>query len=214
MDDFANPLLKWHKKYHRDYPWRKDTSPYKIMIAEFMLQRTRADQVVPVYLKFLEKYPDVKSLAKSKITDVEILLKPLGLYWRAAHFKKAAQYILKEHGGKVPSTKSELLKIPGIGDYVAGAILAVSFNKSTAIVDSNIARVINRYYGLGFQGEIRRKKKIVELSSELFEHSGPDKILFALIDFSALVCTPLNPKHCKCPLRKTCKYFIQINLGH
>jgi A/G-specific adenine glycosylase len=178
------------------------------MIAEFMLQRTRADQVVPVYLDFLKKYPDIESLANSKIDDVKNLLKPLGLYWRSAHFKKAAQYIIKEHGGKVPSTKNELLKNPGVGDYVAGAILAVSFKKSIAIVDSNIARVINRYYGLELQGEIRRKKKIVDISSRLFEHHNPDMLLFALIDFSAIVCTPSNPKHDTCPLSKTCKYVL------
>lgn len=173
-----------------------------------MLQRTKADQVVPVYDDFLKNYPDIKSLSKAYIADIARIIRPLGLHWRSAHFIKAAEYIIREYNGNIPFSKEELLKIPGVGDYVAGVILAVAFSKNTSIVDSNIARVLNRYFGLGLTGEIRRNKKIVELSDELFSlcNCKPKELLFAIIDFSALICTPLNPKHEICPLKDDCKF--------
>lgn len=208
MKFFREALLKWHKKNNRSYPWREETSPYKIMIAEFMLQRTRADQVASVYSSFLRQYPDVKSLSEADIDDVKQLLKPLGLFWRAMHFIKAANYIKVNFKSRYPSIKEELLTIPGIGDYAAGAILAVSFKKPSPIVDSNIARVLNRYMGLELTGEIRRKKEIIEVSSELFNYKTPKKVLFAIIDFGAIVCTPVNPKHENCPVKASCLYYI------
>ncbi len=210
MEDLVTLILKWHKDNYRIYPWRNESSSYKIMIAEFMLQRTRADQVVPVYIHFINKYPDINSLAEANLSDINLLLKPLGLYWRSSHFKKAAEYIIKEYKGLIPTEKEELLKIPGVGDYVAGAILTVAYLKKTCVIDSNIARVINRFFGLGLTGEIRRKREIKELSCKLFNHPDSRSILFAIIDFSALICTSQNPKHEKCPLNNSCKYYRNI----
>jgi A/G-specific adenine glycosylase len=104
-----------------------------------------------------------------------------------------------------------LLKIPGVGDYVAGVILAVSFSKKVPIVDSNIARVLNRYFGMDLEGEIRRNKKIVKKADELFSHCNcePKELLFAIIDFSALVCTPLNPRHEICPFKDDCRLYLK-----
>ncbi|CAJ37599.1 DNA glycosylase [Methanocella arvoryzae] len=210
MGEIIKNLLNWHKKNYRPYPWRNVSSPYMVMIAEFMLQRTRADQVVPVYNQFLKKYPDVDQLAEADIEDIKATLKPLGLYWRANHFKMAAEYIQRTFSGNIPDNKEDLKNIPGVGDYAAGAILAVAFRKKSCIVDSNIARVLNRYYGLGLNGEIRRKKEIVELACQLFNHKEPNKILFAIIDFSAIVCTPVNPKHGICPLKNNCLYYKNL----
>jgi A/G-specific adenine glycosylase len=215
MEKLNTALLSWRKNNNRTYPWRKESSAYKIMIAEFMLQRTRSDQVVPVYINFLNKYPDIKSLSKADIADIAEIIKSLGLHWRSAHFKKAAEYIIAEYNGIIPSTREELLKIPGVGDYVAGVILAISFFKKVPIVDSNIARVLNRYFGMDLEGEIRRNKKIVEKADKLFSHCNcePKELLFAIIDFSALVCTPLNPKHEICPFKDDCRLYIK-NMIH
>ena len=162
---------------------------------------------MPIYLEFIERYPNLQSLSDGNEENIKEILKPLGLFWRATHFKKAAQYIIKEYGGIIPSDKDDLLKIPGVGDYISGAILAVSFSKSTNIVDSNIARVLNRYCGLKLSGEIRRNKKINCISKELFEQSSSKKILFAIIDFSASICTPSNPKHEICPMKNCCEFY-------
>ncbi len=216
MSNFAKNIIENRHLYKRDFIWRYEKDPYEIMIAEFMLQRTKADQVVPVYVNFLKEYPDIKSLSAADIADVSKIIRPLGLHWRSAHFKKSAEYILAEYNGNIPSTREELLKIPGVGDYVAGVILAVSFSKKVPIVDSNIARVLNRYFGMDLEGEIRRNKKIVKKADELFSHCNcePKELLFAIIDFSALVCTPLKPKHEICPFNDECKFYIKtLQLG-
>jgi A/G-specific adenine glycosylase len=211
MSNISQKLIENHHLYKRDFRWRHTKDPYEIMIAEFMLQRTKADQVVPVYVNFLKKYPDIKILSKADIKDIAKIIISLGLHWRSAHFKKSAEYIIAEYNGIIPSTREELLKIPGVGDYVAGVILAISFFKKVPIVDSNIARILNRYFGMDLEGEIRRNKKIVEKADKLFSHCNcePKELLFAIIDFSALVCTPLNPKHEICPFKDDCKLYIE-----
>jgi A/G-specific adenine glycosylase len=211
MKGLREELLLWHKGNNRSFPWRIELDPYKIMIAEFMLQRTRAEQVVPVYYKFMDKYPDITTLSSSNIEELREVLKPLGLYWRTEHFQKAALYIIDKYCGTIPSNRDELLDIPGVGEYVAGAILAVAFSKRAPIIDSNIARVLNRIYGLELKGEIRRKKQIVELSTDLFDYYNPKEILFSIIDLSASICTPTNPKHDICPLKTRCKYYKTVH---
>ena len=198
-------LFLWHKKNYRDFPWRHTKDPYGIMIAEFMLHRTKAEQVVPVYLEFIEKYPDIGTLAKANPKDIKKVTEHLGLHWRAKHFSEAAKYIIENHNGKFPEDYDKLREMPGAGEYVAGAISTVCFNKPTPVVDSNIARFASRYFGLNLFGEIRRKKEIVELSGKLFEYKNPGKLLFAILDFTSLICKPLKPLCDKCPLKNDCK---------
>lgn len=203
-------VIKNHKVFIRDFLWRYQPDPYRIMIAEFMLQRTRAEQVEPVYKKFLQQYPDIFSLSKGRIKSIEKYTSSLGLHKRAPNFINAAKYILKNFKGKYPETRKELLTIPGVGDYVAGAIMAVCFNNADYVIDSNIARFINRFYGLKLSGEIRRKKIILENAKELFQVKNQREFLFALLDFTALICKPIKPLCPGCPLNKGCKYFPQI----
>ena len=200
-------LFLWHKKNHRDFPWRHTKDPYRIMIAEFMLHRTKAEQVVPVYLEFIEKYSDIETLAKANLEDIKKVTEHLGLHWRAKHFSEAAKYIIENHNGEFPEDYGKLREIPGAGEYGAGAISTVCFNKPAPVVDSNIARFINRYFGLNLSGEIRRKKKIVELSAKLFEYEDPGTLLFAIVDFTSLICKPVKPLCGKCPLKNDCKYI-------
>ena len=171
-----------------------------------MLQRTRAEQVEPIYKRFINRYPTVVSLSKAKTKDVAQFTKHLGMHWRAKHFIAAAKFIIQEYTGRIPSNREKLLAIPGVGEYVAGAILTVAFQKPEWVTDSNIARFLNRYHGLGLQGEIRRKKMIVELSKQFFHHRNPRKLLFSILDFTALVCLPRNPLCQSCPLKRKCKY--------
>jgi A/G-specific adenine glycosylase len=174
------------------------------MIAEFMLHRTRAEQVVPIYEAFIEKYPDVESLANADVEKIEKVTEHLGLHWRSAHFIKAARYVMDNYNGEFPHNRKDLLKIPGIGDYVAGAILTICYNKPEYVLDSNIARFINRYYGLNLEGEIRRKKKIVDLAKKLFDTRESGTFLFAILDLTFKVCKPRNPQCNNCPLVASC----------
>lgn len=204
---YTKILFKWYQLNNRFFPWRHTKDPYKIMIAEFMLHRTRAEQVVPVYEKFIKKYYDIYSLSRARGQDIKKVTEHLGLHWRYAHFIKAARFIVKKYNGNFPDTANELLKIPGIGEYIAGAILAVCFNRKYPVVDVNIARFINRFYGLNLHGEIRRKKGIVKIAGQLFNIEKPGKFLFAIIDFTSLICKPRLPYHRICPLKNTCQYI-------
>jgi A/G-specific adenine glycosylase len=180
------------------------------MIAEFMLHRTRAEQVVPVYEAFIEKYPIVDCLADADEKEIEKVTEHLGLHWRSTHFIKAARYIMENFDGELPDNREDLLKIPGVGDYVTGAILTVCFRKPEYVVDSNIARFINRFYGLNLRGEIRRKRKIIECSKQLFNTRYPGILLFAILDFTYKLCKPQHPDCSNCVLNNSCKYFCKI----
>ena len=199
-------IRKWYKTNKRDFPWRHIKDPYKIMIAEFMLHRTKAEQVAPVYQNFIKKYPDLTSLADADEKEIKKVTEHLGLHWRSEHFIKAARFVVDNYKGKFPEERDELSKIPGVGEYVSGAILTVCFNKPEWVVDSNIARFINRFYDLKLKGEIRRKKEIVNISTKLFQCDKPGEFLFSIIDFTSLVCKPVNPLCAGCPLKIHCKY--------
>lgn len=199
-------LLSFYTEYGRTFPWRDTRDPYRIMIAEFMLQRTRANQVVPVYNHFLEKYPDVFSLSRACLEDIKDLLYSLGLHWRAHYFIKAARYIVDKLNGVFPSEREKLIQIPGVGNYVAGVILVVAYNRPEYVIDSNIARFINRFFGLELKGEIRRKRKVKEISKKMFLNDNPKKILFSVLDFTSLVCIPQKPKCGICYLISNCKF--------
>jgi len=200
-------IIQWFNYHGRDFPWRHTKNPYKIMIAEFMLHRTKAEQVVPVYLEFIKKYPDVYTLAAADFDDIKKVTAHLGLHWRSKHFITAAKYVVEKCNGKFPDEYDELKKIPGVGDYIAGAIMVVCFNKPAPVVDSNIARFINRYWNLGFKGEVRRKKEIVKIAEKLFNNNEPGKFLFAIVDFTALICKPLKPDCLNCPVKTDCTFF-------
>lgn len=206
MNGVSKKLIEKHYLYKRDFFWRHTKDPYKIMIAEFMLHRTKAEQVAPIYQDFLKKYQNVKALACADIEEVSLVTKHLGLHWRAAHFIDACRFIEDKYKGIFPETREKLLEIPGVGDYVTGAILTICYRKPEYVIDSNIARFINRYYGLHLSGEIRRKKIIIEKAKELFRFEEPDKLLFAILDFTALVCKPRNPDCMNCFLRKSCAF--------
>jgi A/G-specific adenine glycosylase len=181
------------------------------MIAEFMLHRTKANQVVPIYADFLRKYPSISYLSVAKKSDIKKVTKHLGLHWRADHFIEAAKFVVENFNGKFPDDSEKLLTIPGIGSYIAGAISTVCFNKPYPVVDSNIARFINRYYDLSLEGEIRRKKEIINIADILFKVNYPGQFLFAIIDFTSLVCKPISPDCINCSLKTRCGYNTTIN---
>jgi len=200
-------LFMWHKDNYRDFPWRHTKDPYKIMIAEFMLHRTRADQVVPVYQEFIKKYPDIDSLAGADPIEVNKVTEKLGLHWRGRHFTDAAIFIKDKFKGRIPDSRDKLLSVSGIGEYIAGAILTIVFNKKEWVIDSNIARFLNRFYGLNLSGELRRKRKIIEISKSIYQSSRSGQLTFALLDFTGLICKPIKPVCNFCILKMKCNYW-------
>lgn len=199
-------LIHWYLKNGRDFPWRHTYDPYKIMIAEFMLHRTRAEQVVPVYNNFIEKYPDIFALTKAEENDIKKFTLNHGLHWRYRHFTEASRYISENLKGVIPENYRDLKKIPGVGEYISCAISIIAFNKPAPVVDSNIARFFNRFFDLNFKGEFRRKKRIIEKSSEFFNTDNCRNLLFALIDFCNIICKPRDPECNFCSINKLCEY--------
>jgi len=204
LKEVRQTIIEWHYKSGRDFPWRNTKDPYKIMIAEFMLHRTKPEQVVPVYREFIKKYPDVHSLAEADPENIKNVTRHLGLHWRSKHFLESAKFIVNRCNGQFPDKCDELREIPGVGEYIAGAIMVVVFRKPVSVVDSNIARFINRFWDLRLSGEIRRKKEIVRIAEKLFDCDNPGKFLFAMVDFTTFICKPRNPECKNCSLKGIC----------
>ena len=206
--------MKWFDKNGRNYPWRKEKNSYKILVAEVMLQRTRVEQVLPVYLSFIRRFPTVKSLAGASISDISEYVKKLGLFWRSKLISKMAGTILSDYGGKVPEERKELLKIPGVGDYIADAMISFAFNGKRTVVDSNVIRLVSRFFGIEVKGEMRRKKSFVDFCQKLSNDLNVEdvkRLNWAIIDHSAAVCKP-KPCCVKCPLSSGCHYFNERGL--
>ena len=200
-------ILEWWYKNRRDYPWRHERDPYRILIAEIMLQRTKADQVMPVYLEFLRKYPTIKELAKAKLEDIEYFFGKLGLRWRAKRVLEMAKYVAGKLDGRLPDKREELLKIPMIGEYMADAILSFAYGKDVAVVDANVVRVIERLLCIKPRGEARRDPRFRSIANMMLPKGKAREYNWAIIDFAALICTPRNPKCSTCPLKNDCCFY-------
>ena len=204
---FRRKLLTWFRTNARDYPWRNTNDPFKLLIAEMMLRRTRADQVENVYINLFNKYPDVGSIAQAKPEDLMTLLYPLGLRWRVPAFQEVAQILVNKYDCKVPKDRTQLNDLPGVGEYVAGAVLSIAFNQKEWMVDSNIVRVFKRYFGFVTNKDGRRDKFLIHTAQKYVSSNNPRESNLAILDFAAIICTAKNPQHNLCPLKRSCMYF-------
>lgn len=200
-------LLRWFRTSARTFPWRYDTNPYHVLIAEMMLRRTQARQVVPVYSKFIKRYPDIESLDAAPVEEVASLLYPLGLSWRVNNFKMLAREILVRHQGIVPRERDALLALTGVGSYVADAVRCFAFNEIAVIMDTNTVRIAARYFGFDYNPESRRRKPVIAAVSRLVNHQEPAKSNYALLDIAATVCRARDPIHEQCPLASQCAFY-------
>lgn len=206
-------LFKWHEGAARPFPWRYDPDPYHVLMAEMMLRRTQARQVIAAYQAFVNRYPTVADLDQAPTGEVLELLKPLGLSWRAANFKVLAHEIMTRHGGTVPREREALLSLTGVGAYVADAVRCFAFDEVAALVDTNTVRVAARYYGFDYNQESRRRSAVIKAVASLVEPEQSSRSNYALLDFAARVCTSRNPDHEKCPLTSQCIYFSRTWQG-
>jgi len=205
---FRSKIMHWFDSKGRDYPWRETSDPFKVLVAEMMLRRTKADQVKTVYDRLFAEYPDVEAMAKAEDEKLEQILYPLGLKWRMPAFSLVAREVREKYECKVPETREELTTLPGVGEYVAGAVLSVAYGKKEWIVDSNIVRVFRRYFGVKTSKEGRRDKHVVEMARVYSSGRNPRKANLAILDFTALVCTPKSPNCERCPLSMSCQYAL------
>lgn len=201
-------LLMWGEQNLRKFPWRETSDPYKIVIAEVMLHRTRADQVKDIYEKFILKYPDFESIVKAGREAIKADLRSLGLFWRADLLYDMAVEVVVKYGGKLPLDRKKLMAMPGVGNYISAAILCFGYNLPEPVLDTNTVRVLGRIFGLKITDSSRRSKLYYNVMHDLVNFWDSRTISFALIDFANAVCISGEKPRCEiCTLRDICKFY-------
>ncbi len=204
----SSQLISWYQFNKRELPWRETKDPYRIWLSEIILQQTRINQGLPYYLKFIEKYPDVRSLALAREEEVMKLWQGLGYYSRARNMHATAQHIYQENQGRFPGRYSELIKLKGIGTYTAAAIASFAFSEAKAVLDGNVFRFLSRYFGIQTAIDSTGGKKQFEaLAQELIDHKHPDIYNQAIMEFGSIQCKPQNPDCNICMFRTECIAF-------
>ena len=202
---FLKNLLSWYENNKRDFPWRRTEDPYEILIAELMLQKTQAASVVKVYGSFLKKYSNIRSLYDAKRDELENELQDLGLFRRRARdLKRIAENLVENN--EIPKIKKELLELPGIGNYMANAILCFAFGEKIPIVDANVGRIISRFFKFEVKSAPSRDKGLFLFLNELIPDNARD-FNYALLDFGALICKAQKPSCEECSLKSECSYY-------
>ena len=208
-------LLAWYRRHQRQLPWRGSGDPYCIWVSEIMLQQTRIATVVPYYARFVDRFPDVGTLARARRGDVLAAWAGLGYYRRARLLHEAAGVVVREHAGQVPSDPRAFAALPGVGRYTLGAVLSMGFGHSLPVLDGNVARVFSRWTGAPVT--LKRPadaKELWDLAERLMPASARGRALAgewnqALMELGALVCTPSAPRCPECPVRSHCVAFAR-----
>jgi A/G-specific adenine glycosylase len=212
--EIVSVLLDWFARNARDLPWRRTTDPYAIWISEIMLQQTQVKTVLPYWERWMQSLPDIQSLAQAKPERLHKLWEGLGYYTRVCNLQAAARLILAQHGGRFPEQFDDVLALPGIGRYTAGAICSIAFNQPKPILDGNVIRVLTRVFGLS--GNPQQKKtnallwqlaeELVSNASRMTSNAGSSCSRFnqSLMELGALVCTPRQPRCGECPVAGLC----------
>lgn len=206
LPNFRSQLLGWFRQFQRDLPWRRTRDPYRIWLSEIMLQQTRVAAVIPYYEKFLERFPDIRTLAAASQEEVLRLWSGLGYYSRARNLQKAAQQIVAQHGGQFPTNIEDVLELPGIGNYTAAAILSIGFGEKHAVLDGNVARVLARLGAI--RGDLRapqRWRELQEIASARLDPKSPGDWNQAMMELGATLCMPKSPQCLLCPVNQFCE---------
>lgn len=191
-------LLKWGPDHFREFPWRSPKNGWHGLAAEVLLQRTRAESVVPVYREFVERFPEPADLGDASEEEILDVIGTLGLHWRAPLLKKLGHALAER--GAVPDSLDDLKDLPAIGPYAAAAYLSFHAGNRGVLVDSNIVRWICRLLGRKYDGDTRRKAWLRNLLDEITPKEGHQQFNYALLDFTMTICTPHNPECAQCPV--------------
>lgn len=213
LDQSVQPLLKWFEVFARTMPWRSNPEPYWVWVSEIMLQQTRVEAVRAYFDRFIAALPNIESLANIEDEKLMKLWEGLGYYSRARNLKKAAIVCVEQYHGELPRTYEELLKLPGIGSYTAGAIASIAYEQEVPAVDGNVLRVISRL--LAWEEDITKQSVKRKMEAALLElmkrvHPNPRTFTAALMELGALVCIPNGAPCCmECPWKSICLARIQ-----
>jgi A/G-specific adenine glycosylase len=213
---FTRLLLKWNKeKNNREMPWKGEKDPYKIWLSEVILQQTRVEQGLGYFNRFVQKFPAVDKLAKAKDEEVYKLWEGLGYYTRCRNLLASARIISREYKGKFPDTYDEILKLKGVGPYIASAIASFAYNLPYAVLDGNVFRVLSRVYGIETPiDSTAGKKEFTVLAEQNLDKKNAGIYNQAIMDFGATVCKPMVPNCSICPMKKICLAFSEGLVNH
>ncbi len=205
---FHRQLLAWYDTNHRILPWRETDNAYYIWISEIILQQTRVAQGYDYYLRFIDRFPDVQSLAEAPEDEVLLMWQGLGYYSRARNLHKAAQQIMERHNGVFPTAYDDVRALQGIGDYTTAAICSFAYNQAYAVLDGNVYRVLARLFDEETPMDTPAGKRLFHsLADDILNHEEPALHNNAIMEFGALYCMPTNPDCANCPLQIHCKAF-------
>ncbi len=211
-EKFHKNLRRWFQVHQRSYPWRKTKDPYRILISEFLLQKTNADLALSIYRDFIKEYASTFHLAKAKFSRLRKQISLIGLSYRAERLKRMAKQLVNEHNGRVPDNRQDLLKLYGVGLYISNAVLCFAYKEPVAIIDINTIRIFGRVFGVLSSNKRPHTDKNLEKQIEvLLPQRNLNKFNYTLLDFGAIICTAKKPKCEKCPLKKLCKFYNDLN---
>lgn len=207
LKNIVTPLLAWYSQNARILPWRENTDPYRVWVSEIMLQQTQVDTVIPYYNRFLQQAPTIKALADMGEEQLLKLWEGLGYYSRARNLQKAAKTIMAQYNGQFPTDPADILALPGIGAYTAGAIASICFEQPTPAVDGNVLRVVTRLTGSDADIALPQvKSDITGTLRAIYPDNRRGDFTQSLMELGAIVCLPNGaPKCADCPVREFCR---------
>src|SRR5690554_60097 len=208
-NEFANQVICWQRRYGRhQLPWQLHNHPYHVLVSELMLQQTQVATVIPYFENWIKLFPDFNTLANAHEDQVLSAWQGLGYYSRARNLYQAAQFVMTNYQGELPSTPEQLREVPGVGPYTAGAITSFAFDKPAALVDGNVKRLFSRYFGIeGDPSTTHVNREIWKLAEQYTPNHDNRVYAQGLLDLGATCCTARNPKCAECPLQNSCYAF-------
>lgn len=205
---FRESLLTWRLSFSRNFPWRQNgASRYTQIVSEVLLQRTRAETVSAFWPTFIGRYPSWRAIARSTVAEVREALQPLGLAEQRAPRLHALATIIAARNGRFPKTREALEALPGVGQYIANAIFTFCHGAPKPLLDVNMARVVERFFGPRKLSDIRHDPYLQELTAHLVGGSAGKHLNWAILDFAAATCTASRPRCTKCPVAGRCRYL-------
>ncbi|HLT94506.1 MAG TPA: A/G-specific adenine glycosylase [Membranihabitans sp.] len=208
LEQFGQYVMDWSIIHPRPMPWKYFSDPYAIWIAEIILQQTRVEQGKEYFVKFLDRFPNLESLARASLDDVMKLWEGLGYYSRARNMHFTARHVWNELGGRFPNNARDLSKLKGIGSYTSAAIASFAFGEKIGVVDGNVKRVVSRYFGITEDiNQVATHRKIQDLVTAVVQIHPSADFNQAIMNFGAMACTPRNPICPECPARHSCRAY-------
>ena len=200
-------LLDWYDLKHRKLPFRSTKDPYKIWISEIMLQQTQINTAVPYYNQWVKIYPTLSHVAKAKFSKLLKIWEGLGYYARCNNFHKSSKIVMDQYNGVIPQDYKKFMLLPGVGEYTAAAVLSIAFNKKIPAIDGNVKRVMSRYLGIKNLTPKNHNWIKSKLKSWI-PNQRPGDFNQAMMDLGSIICRPTKPICIKCPIKKSCKGYL------